>query len=60
MAVAENRFAPELNGKDVFKVLEALSNILGAFAIEQLLHPHLLDMRLLWPTFLHIQRALVE
>ena len=50
MAAAENRFAPELNGNDVIKVLKDLSNILGAFSIEQLLHPRLLDMRLLWPT----------
>ena len=67
MAAAENRFAPELNGKDVIKVLEDLSNILGVFSIEQLLHPRLLDMRFLWPTRRYaprwlsvIQRALVE
>ena len=44
-AAAENRFAPELNGKDVIEVLEDLSNILEVFLIEQLFHSRLLDMR---------------
>ena len=45
MAVGENRFAPELNGKEVIEVLEDLSNNLGAFLIEQLFHSRLLYMR---------------
>ena len=45
MAVDENRFAPELNEKEVIELLEDLSNILGAFLIKQLFHSRLLDMR---------------
>ena len=45
MAVDENRFAPELNKKEVIELLEDLSNILGAFLIQQLFHSRLLDMR---------------
>ena len=45
MAAGENRFAPELNEKEVIERLEDLSNILGAFLIKRLLHSRLLDMR---------------
>ena len=45
MAAGENRFAPELNEKEVIELLEDLSNILGAFLIKQLFHSRLLDMR---------------
>ena len=45
MAAGENRFTPELNGKKAIKLLEDLSNILGAFLIKQLFHSRLLDMR---------------
>ena len=45
MAVDENRFAPELNEKEVIELLEDLSNILGAFLIKQLFRSRLLDMR---------------
>ena len=31
MAAGENRFAPELNEKEVIELLKDLSNILGAF-----------------------------
>ena len=36
MAAGENRFAPELNEKEVIELLEDLSNILGAFLITKL------------------------
>ena len=42
MAAGENRFAPDLNEKEVVK---DLSNILGTFLIKQLFHSRLLDMR---------------
>ena len=45
MAAGENRFAPELNEKDVIELLKDLPNILGAFLIKQLFHSRLLDMR---------------
>ena len=45
MAGGENRFAPELNEKEVIELLEDLSNILGAFLIKQSFHSRLLDMR---------------
>ena len=45
MAAGENRFAPELNEKEVIELLKDLCNILGAFLIKQLFHPHLLGMR---------------
>ena len=45
MAADENRFALELNEKEVIEVLGDLSNILGAFLIKQLFHSRLLDMR---------------
>ena len=45
MAADENRFAPELNEKEVIELLEDLSNILGAFSIKQLFHLRLLDIR---------------
>ena len=35
MAAGENRFAPELNEKEVIELLEYLPNILGAFLIKQ-------------------------
>ena len=38
MAAHENRFAPELNEKEVIELLEDLSNILGAFLMKQILH----------------------
>ena len=38
MAAGENRFAPEWNEKEVIKLVEDLSNILGAFLIKQLFH----------------------
>ena len=41
----KNHFAPELNEKEVIEPLEDLSNILGAFLINQLFHTRLLDMR---------------
>ena len=34
MAVDENRFATELNEKEVIELLEDLSNILGTFLIK--------------------------
>ena len=34
MAAGENRFAPELNEKEVTELLEDLSNILGAFFVK--------------------------
>ena len=37
MAAHENRFAPELNEKEVIELLD-LSNILRAFLMKQLLH----------------------
>ena len=37
MAAGENRFAPELNEKEVIELLEDLSNILGAFLIKRFL-----------------------
>ena len=58
MAVVENRFAPELNEKEVTELLEDLSNILGAFLIKQLFHSRLLDMRWLKPTQLYAPRWL--
>ena len=45
MSASENRFAPELNEMEVIKLLEDLSNILGAFLIKQLFHSLALDMR---------------
>ena len=45
MAARENRFAPELNEKEVIELLKDLCNILGAFLIKQLFHSRLLDMR---------------
>jgi len=45
MAAGGNRFAPELNEKEVIERLEDLSNILGAFLIKQLFHQRLPDMR---------------
>ena len=45
MTAGENRFAPELNEREVLELLEGLSNILGAFVIKQLFHSRLLDMR---------------
>ena len=45
MAAGENRFALEVNEKEVIEVLEDLSNILVAFLIKLLFHSHLLDMR---------------
>ena len=45
MAAGENRFALEVNEKEVIEVLEDLSDILVAFLIKQLFHSHLLDMR---------------
>ena len=45
MAAGENRFAPELNKKEVIELLEDLSYILGTFLIKQLFHSRLLDMR---------------
>ena len=45
MAAGENRFAPELNEKEVIELLEDLSNILRAFLIKQLFHSLLLDTR---------------
>ena len=45
MVAGENRFALELNEKEVIEVLGDLSNILGAFLIKQLFHSRLLDMR---------------
>ena len=45
MAAGENRFAPELNEKEVIELLQDLSHILGAFLIKQLFHSRLLDMR---------------
>ena len=35
MAAGENRFAPELNEKEVIELLEYLPNILEAFLIKQ-------------------------
>ena len=43
VAAGKNRFAPELNEKEVIELLEDLSSILGAFLIKQLLHSRLLD-----------------
>ena len=45
MAAGENRFAQELNEKEVIQLLEDLSYILGTFLIKQLFHSCLLDMR---------------
>ena len=45
MAAGENRFAPELNEKEVTELLEDLSNILRAVLIKQLFHSRLLVMR---------------
>ena len=45
MATGENRFAPELNEKEVIELLQDLSDILGAFLIKQLFHSRLLDKR---------------
>ena len=42
MAVSQNRFAPELNEKQVAEILEDLSVILRAFLIKQLFHLRLL------------------
>ena len=39
MAAGENRFAPELNEKEVIALLEDLSHILGAFLIRQYIIP---------------------
>ena len=41
----ENRFAPELNKKEVIEPLEDLPNTLGAFLMQKLFHSRLLDMR---------------
>ena len=38
IAAGENRFALELNEKEVIELLEDLSYILGAFLIKQLFH----------------------
>jgi len=43
MAASENRFAPELNEKEVIELLKDFSNILGASLIKQLLKPGSLD-----------------
>ena len=45
MAAGKNRFAPEMNEKEVNELVEDLSNILWAFLIKQLFHSRLLDMR---------------
>ena len=45
MAAGENRFAPELNEKEVIELLEDLSYILGALLRKQLFHSRLLDMK---------------
>ena len=43
MVAGENRFALELNEKEVIELLEDLSNILGTFLVKQwLFHVHLL------------------
>ena len=43
MSAGENRFAPELNEKEVIELFD----ILGTFLIKQLFHSRLLDMRCL-------------
>ena len=50
MAAGENRFAPELNEKEVIALLEDLSHILGAILIRQIIlfHSCLLDVRSLY------------
>ena len=45
MEAGENRFASELNEKEVVELLEDLSNILGALLVKQLFYSRLLDMR---------------
>ena len=45
MAARENRFAPELNEKEVIELLEDLSYILRAFLIKPLFHSRSFDMR---------------
>ena len=41
----ENRFVLELNQKEVIKLLEDLSNILGAFLIKQFFNSRLFERR---------------
>jgi len=72
MAARENRFAPELNKKEVIiELLEALSNIMGAFLIQQYFYSaracwmwddysQFGAIRLVGYLSSHIRRALVE
>ena len=47
VAAGENRFAPELNEKEVIELLKDLSSISGAFQIKQLFHSRLLDIMMI-------------